>query len=377
MKIGIDCRQIYDIEKNIGAGIPRYIFHLVKNILSQDKQSDFVLFFDEKISQQTIDSLKVERNFKIIKVKNQVPFFSAHFFFTLQVWREFLDWTIFPSGSMPFFYLGKSLLIIHDLIIYTQPHWFPNKQWFSKLLVVPASVTKASKIVTISEATKKTLLYLFKFRQDKDIRVIYSGITPTRDYGQLAVEEVMKEHRITKPFLLFVGTIEPRKNLNCLINAFYQYKKETKTEIELIIAGAKGWKYKNFFNRLNEKNQLLGTEAIRYIGKVSDKERNILMQKAECFVFPSYFEGFGLPVLEAMINSCPVITSNTGATGEIITDQAIKIDPKDSIELYLAIKKILQDKKLREDLIEKGSQYAKTFTWDKTADQILEFIKIP
>ncbi|HCC23285.1 TPA: hypothetical protein DF272_03850 [Candidatus Falkowbacteria bacterium] len=378
MKIGIDCRQIYDVKNNRGAGIPRYVFNLVKAILAQDRNSEYVLFFDEQIGEETLNALRTHRGFKVVKVKNRVPFFSAHVGFTFNLWGEWLDWCIFPANVMPFFYVGKSTLIIHDLLIYNYPEWFPNKQWFSKLLVVPSSIAKATNIMTISNATKTELLYLFKFKREKDVITVYSGVEDRVTYGEKEIKEVKDKFKIKKDYIFFVGTIEPRKNLRHLFHVFGKYAQEFPGQVELVVAGIKGWKYRKIFRTMIKVNQQIGEQAIRYIGKVTDTERNILMQQAKCFVFPSLNEGFGLPILEAMKQGVPVIASKIPVTEELVNDgAALLIPPHDDIDWYSAIKKVLASEALITELVTKGKVAAERFKWVNTAVGLLKMIKLP
>ncbi|PIR94288.1 hypothetical protein COT97_02255 [Candidatus Falkowbacteria bacterium CG10_big_fil_rev_8_21_14_0_10_39_11] len=378
MKIGIDCRQIYDVKNNRGAGIPRYVFNLVKAIMEADSQNEYVLFFDDNINDETLNALRTHRGFKVVKVKNKVPFFSAHVGFTFKLWAEWLDWCIFPANIMPFFYVGKSTLIIHDLLIYNYPQWFPNKQWFSKLLVVPSSIAKATNIMTISEATKSDLLFLFKFKKAKDVIAVHSGVEDRVNYNEREVKEVEEKFKIKKEFLFFVGTIEPRKNLRHLFQVFGKYIQEYPGDMELIVAGIKGWKYRKIFKTMIKINNKVGKQVIRYVGKVSDNERNVLMQQAKCFVFPSHNEGFGLPILEAMQQGVPVIASKIPVTQELVVGgEALLVPPDDQIDLFTAIKKVLDNEALRNEMIEKGKERVKNFKWSVTAKALLKFIELP
>jgi len=374
MRIGIDCRVIYDVEKNKGAGVERYVFNLVKNILLQDKKNEYVLFFDKKTSQHTIDSLKKFGHFTPQIFNNKVPFFSNHFFFSFMLWGEWLDRMIFPANVMPFFYIGRSALVIHDVAIYNNPEWFPQGQWFSKMLLVPSSVMKATDIVTVSQTTKDDLLDLFKFKPEKRIHVIYPGLLKEKDSSILTQEKVMKEFNINYDYLLFTGTIEPRKNLLRLLKAFSLYAQETDSKINLLITGAKGWKYKRIFFQIKKINKKLDRRAVKYLGKVTNKERKTLMEKAVAFTFPSLYEGFGFPVLESMASGTPVITSNVSAMAEYIKDQAILVDPESITEIKNAIKKILEDPELQVSLGKKGRELSTQFTWTKTARKLLELI---
>ena len=377
MRIGIDCRQIYDVEKNQGAGIERYVYNLVKSLLQQNSRHEFVLFFDDKVSERTIASLKRFKRFKVIKVKSRFPFLSNHVFFTFKLWAEFVHWMIFPANVMPFLYVGKSILVVHDVAIYNHPEWFPNQQWFSKLIVVPTSLIKATYIVTISQSTKEELLDILRLKNPRKIKVIYPGIKVKTDYSELATKEVLANFTNDKPFLFFVGTIEPRKNLETLFIAFESFVRKTKSAAELIVAGACGWKYRGIFSTLESINKKFSQPIIRYLGKISDREKEILMQHCQAFIFPSKFEGFGLPIFEAMACGAPVIASNNSAMAELINNQALKVKPGSIEDLFAAIKKILGDQELRLKLISRGRDLVKQFDWRQTSKQFLEIIELP
>lgn len=377
MIIGIDCRVIYDVGKNKGAGVERYVFYLVKNLLKYDKKNQYVLFFSGKTSQMTIDSLKRSGNFKMKIVTENFSFISRHLFFTFTLWRYGLDRMIFPANVMPLFYVGKSILIIHDLAIYYHPEWFPNKQWFAKLILVPGSVAKATDIVTVSQSTKEELLDLFKFKKSKNIHVIYPGVFTKKISSEKAKDDILEKYQIKGRFLFFVGTIEPRKNLINLFKGYEKFVLDYSERIPLLIAGVKGWKFKKIFRHLGKTNKNLGWEGIIYLGKISDKERSALLERAEIFLFPSHYEGFGFPVLEAMSLSCPVIAGRSGALAEYISDQAILVSPKKSVEIAQAIKKILSDSEFKKNLIKNGLHLSDRFTWEKTSKKLLELIEAP
>jgi glycosyltransferase involved in cell wall biosynthesis len=375
MRIGIDCRIIYDVGANRGAGVERYVYSLVKYLLKHDSRNHYVLFFNHHVSAETIESLKKIRDFEVVLYKNWFPFVSNHVLFSFILWSQWLDRMIFPANTMPFLYVGRSILVIHDLVIYNHPEWFPNKQWFSKMLLVPSSVMKATTIVTVSQSTKNDLLDLFKFKPEKDIQVIYPGITEPKVIGEMAIDEIVTKRHLVNEYLFFTGTIEPRKNLINLFKAFEQYIEESGNETtRLIVAGARGWRYKKIFRRLHRVNENLSRRAIIYLGRVSDKERQVLTSRSKAFVFPSRYEGFGFPILEAMSCGVPVITSNNSAMAEYIQDEALLVDADNVEDIKLAIKKILSNTELRQELIEKGDRLWKKFNWDETAQKFLDLV---
>ena len=378
MKIGIDCRKIYDSHLNIGAGVERYVYHLVKHLLLIGRNHEFVLFVRADLSPETIHRLKGEND--RVKIIKQMPaisnlsFINKHWNFSRLLGKENLDCAIFPANMIPFFYRGQSLLVVHDLAIYFHPEWFPEGQWFAKRILFPGSIRKAAMIVAVSESTKNDLIKLFKVKEQK-VRVIYPGVVTKESYAVEEMDRVLRKFNLEKDFVLFIGTIEPRKNILNLIKAFSNYIFENEeNRMNLIIAGEKGWKFGGVFRELNEFNNRLTGSRIKYIGKISNRERNILISNCQVFVFPSLYEGFGFPVLEAMELGSPVVTSNNSSLAEISAGASYLIDPCDINDIRRGIKTVLEDKILRYQLISAGKERVKNFDWNKTARQFMELM---
>lgn len=380
MKVGIDCRNFYDVHLNRGAGVERYVYHLVKTLLSRDDKNEYVLFFYSDLSPETIHKVKGHNSrVKIVKFfssTSRIPLLDSHWRFSSILKKEKLDLAIFPANIIPFFYRRRSILVVHDLAIYLEPDWFPEKQWFSTHILVPRSIRKANLIVAISESTKADLRNIFKVPEQK-IKVIYPGVVAKNGYLEEERAKVIKKFDIRGDYLLYIGTIEPRKNIFNLIKAFSNYIFENEEEkMSLVLAGVKGWKYQPIFQYLNDINKRLTSSQIKYIGTVSNRERNILLKNCRAFIYPSLYEGFGFPVLEAMALSAPVITSDNSSLQEIAGDgAAILVSPEDIGEMRRAIKTVINDKYLRQQLISKGTLRAAEFTWDKTVEKFLEIIK--
>ncbi len=378
MKIGIDCRKFYDVQQNLGAGIERYTYHFVRNLLKHDQINDYVLFFYSDISPETVHKIKgTNSRVKIVKLFRQsskIPLWDNHIRFSHLLKCENLDNCIFPANVIPLFYNKNSILIIHDLAIYLHPDWFPEKQWFSTKILVPASIRKAKKIVAISQCTKNDLLKIFKINKDK-VSVIYPGVRIKDTYLPDEITTIKNKFEIKGDYCLFLGTIEPRKNILNLIKAFSNYLFENEeSKIDLVLAGNKGWKYNLVFKNLNCLNQRLINSRIKYIGKISNRERNILLKNCEAFIFPSQYEGFGFPVLEAMSLGVPVVTGNNSSLQEVANDSAILVESNDVNSIRRGIKQVLADKCLRQQLIVKGKKNSQSFTWEKTVEKFLVLI---
>ncbi|MBN3899014.1 MAG: glycosyltransferase family 4 protein [Nostoc sp. NOS(2021)] len=225
-------------------------------------------------------------------------------------------------------------------------------------------------VLTISESSKKDIIeYL-----EVDPKKVYVTPLASRYYPNYLCEEIAQSlekqanYDFSKPYLLFVSTIEPRKNINTLITAFNFLKEKYKVEHQLILIGKKGWNYEPIFAAI--ENSPWGNQ-IHHLNYLSNELVALFYSKADVFVYPSHYEGFGLPVLEAMTLGAPVVTSNTSSIPEVSGDAAILIDPNDPVQLAEAILKVISDSQLRQELINKGKARAKLFSWERTAKETL------
>jgi len=212
------------------------------------------------------------------------------------------------------------------------------------------------------------LIELFRVPESK-VRVIYEGVeerfTETLSKGK----ERVRKYNLDSPYILFVGALEPRKNLIGLLEAFCQLKESKRVPHQLVIAGGKGWLYQEFLDRLDSSKY---RDQIRLLGYLPYGELPSLYHNAAAFVYPSFYEGFGLPVLEAMASGTPVVTSNNSSMLEIASGAAHLVDPANSEEIAWGIEKILFDRDYALMLSEKGKERAKSFDWRKTAIETLK-----
>jgi len=272
----------------------------------------------------------------------------------------------------------RTILTVHDLSFIRDPESaFPRLRRYLNR-VVPRSVARATHVLADSQATKNDLTELFGTPPDK-ITVLYGGVdarfAPVQEPERLAA--VRTKYGIgTKPFILSIGTIQPRKNYRRLIQAFsilhihpptVNFQSPT-TNLQLVIAGGKGWLYDDIFaevRRLGLENRVLFT------GFVNDDDLPALYSAAEMLAFPSLYEGFGLPVLEAMACGTPVITSTVSSLPELAGDAALLVDPTDVGAIAAAMCRLLEDAELRRRLAAQGLDQARKFTWKKAAIQLM------
>jgi glycosyltransferase involved in cell wall biosynthesis len=222
-------------------------------------------------------------------------------------------------------------------------------------------------VLTISESSKQDIVNYLEVEPNK------VAVTPLASrYSSSHKEPLAVNYDFSRPYLLFVSTLEPRKNIITLINAFNYLKQRHKIEHNLILIGQKGWQYKPIFQAIASSPW---NNCIHHLDYLPDELVALFYAKADVFVYPSYYEGFGLPVLEAMTLGAPVVTSNTSSLPEVAGDAAILVDPNDVISLAEAILRVVSDRNLRNELIIKGKVQANLYSWERTAKETLNAYK--
>jgi glycosyltransferase involved in cell wall biosynthesis len=238
------------------------------------------------------------------------------------------------------------------------------------------AINRSDKIIAISHSTKKDILKFYPGIKEEKIRVINHGFDKdifqkVKDFQK--EQEIKNKLKIKGRYILYLGALQPRKNLDTLIRAFDELKKEEKyADIKLVLAGERAWLWKDIFLQI-ENSQFC--EDIITPGKIKFADLGHLMRGAEIFCFPSLYEGFGIPVLEAFISGAPVICANNSSLPEVAEEAALYFEPKNYSDLSAQIKKVLDDPELRQELIERGIAQAQKFSWERCAKETLEYLK--
>lgn len=374
MRIGIDCRTILNPERGEKAGIGHYTYYLVKHLLKVDKKNEYVLYFDYTYPEprEFLNEPNVTvRHFPFSRYKRYLPFGYAHFLITAELKRDRLDVFHAPANIIPYGYKRPSVVTVHDLAIYKHPEWFPEGQDFSKRVLVPSSLQRARKIIAVSQSTRQDVKKIFGVPEAK-IKVVYEGLSKEKRVTTQGRVAVQNRYKLAPNYVFTVGVLEPRKNLPGLIKAFdaivnSNWKKWK--DWQLVIAGAKGWKYDDTMRAI--KDAKCGS-CIRYIGYVSHEEKVALMSGASVFAFPSLWEGFGLPVLEAMGMGVPVLSSDVSAIPEVAQGAALLVNPKKTTEIQAGLKELMTSPDRRQELAELGKVRAQSFSWTEVARETLK-----
>ena len=369
MRIGIDCRTILNPKHGERAGVGHYSYFLVKSLLALDQKNEYVLFFDYRFqnTKEFKQSNVTIRTFPFSQYKRFLPFSYSHLLITAYLNREKLDLYHSPANVIPYTYSRPAIVTVHDLAIYKHPEWFPRGQKFSVSILVPRSLSRARRIIAVSEATKKDIVKVFGIPAEK-IQVIHEGVVQEKNYVLKA--KLQEKYSIPGDYLLYVGTLEARKNIPKLVVAFAQLAKEKRfSKYTLVLAGHRGWKSDEVFNAINKLK--LGNRAA-YLNYVPHEDKIGLIRNASVFVFPTLYEGFGLPVLEALSLGVPVISSNVASIPEVTGDAALLINPNSETALAEAMRKMLNSTQLRQRYSQAGVEQAKKFSWRKCAEETLK-----
>jgi glycosyltransferase involved in cell wall biosynthesis len=259
---------------------------------------------------------------------------------------------------------------VHDLVVLK----YPQYQFFTRVRHIGGwlrRLHRADAIVAVSENTRRDILELLDVPPEK-VHVIYQGYNADLfrpDLPQREVERVLQLYHLRVPYFLYLGTLEPRKNLVRLIQAFALLRKKGPSPIHLVLAGQKGWAYNNIFEEIRR----LGLhDYVSYLGYVADEDLPGLIKGAMALAYPSLYEGFGIPPLEAMAMGTPVLTSNVASLPEVVGEAALQVDPEDVEAMAAALERLYNDEALREDLKLKGWEQARRFSWDRAAQQMME-----
>jgi len=346
-------------------GLGRFACETLHRITQWHPEDEFIFIFDRPWSKEFIFSENITPVVAFPQARHPV------------LWYLFFDWGIpailkkykpnlflSPDGWLSLRTDVLSLPVIHDLNFFHDPQWVETLPRLYYNYFFPRFIRKAGRIVTVSEYSANDISLRFGIDRTK-IDIVYNGInenfTPA---DEKTIEETRKKFTGGKPYFLFLGLVHPRKNLTRIIEAFDQYKKTSSDSAQLLIAGSK--KYWTMDTQLAYKNSPFRDEII-FTGRLPERELIHVVGSSQALVYASLFEGFGIPILEAMSCGVPVITSNETSMPEVGGDAVCYVDPYSVDSITQGMLLINRDKKLREKLISKGFEQIKKFSWDRTA----------
>ncbi|MEI6222368.1 MAG: glycosyltransferase family 1 protein [bacterium] len=375
MRVAVDVRVLKNKKKT---GVEEYTIQLLRHLLKVDSRNEYSLFYSSIFS---INS----------KLKNifgsTVPIRHVHFpnkILSL-LWKfpglPKANWLV--SGGVDIFLSPhinilpvldcKKIIVVHDLAFLRLPEFFTRWQLFWHRYMANASIPQADHIIAVSDSTKRDLVAFYEISEE-NISVIYPGVSmELYPFSEKQKQSFRKKVGLPDRYILSLATLEPRKNIVSVVHAFALLKEHYDIgDLKLVLVGKKGWLYKDIFKLI--KNYGL-EQDILYRGYIPEDEKNGYLSSASCFVYPSFYEGFGFPPLEAFAVGTPVITSNTSSLPEVVGSAAITVDPLDVPALSLAMRKICFDRVFAQDLRDKGLVRVRKFQWHKVGGDVLRVLE--
>jgi len=372
MLIGIDASRAFIKNRT---GIEEYSYQVIKNLMNRiGKEHQVVLYIrqNQSVDFNLFGNLPAgKQDWKVKAIK--WPRLWTQIGLSLEMLFNKVDVLFIPAHTVPIIHPKNTVVTIHGLEYEFCPKAYSFWERLYMRISIKNSCRWAKKIIAVSENTKRDLIKLYNIPEEK-IRVIYEGYEKKLQSPISNFQSSLNE-KIFKPYLLFVGRIEERKNIAGILDAYRILVEKYNIPHALVLAGAPGFGYGfiklKIQNYLKIKNLKLKITELDY---VSENQKWQLLSHADIFLFPSLYEGFGLPILEAQSIGVPVIASNNSSIPEVVGKSAILIDPKNPNEIAEAVQKILSDENLKKDLIAKGLENVKRFSWEKCVQQIAEVI---
>ncbi len=365
MRIGIDARKLHDF------GIGTYIRNLLRQLSRLDHDTEFVLLSRP----EDVDSLQsLGENFRAIAERAGNYTLSEQLRIPLALRREKVTLFHAPHYVLPPLVGCRSVVTIHDCIHLMFPQYLPNRLalGYARTSIAMAART-ATRIMTVSESSKRDIMAFFGTPAEK-IDVIYNSYDERFGVGPGAdeIQRVRERYQLDDDFVLYAGNVKPHKNLERLIDAFHLVRKRGLDHVKLVMTGDDISKYASL-RRAVHRHQL--HKYVRFLGYLPEETLAALYRLAGVFVFPSLYEGFGLPPLEAMASGTPVVTSNVSSLPEVAGDAAILVDPHDPDAIADAIYCVLTDRALRDSLRQKGLARAQQFSWETSVRRVREIYR--
>jgi len=374
MLIGFDGSRI---AKKFHTGTEVYSTEILKAIAKLDYKNKYIIYTPRPIEDRT-GKLPENFEFKII------PFPKLWTQFRLSAEMLFCkkpDLLFIPSHTIPLVHPEKTIVTIHDLAFKHFPELFSGADLAYQNFGLNLAVKNAAHVITVSENSKKDIVKYTGINPNK-ISVIYHGYDQSL-YKPLTQEEIDRNNRLKNnsliasdiiskmPYIFFVGRLEEKKNVLGLIKAYQLLRKEPKIKHKLVLAGNPGYGYDKIKECISALPKDIKNDIIE-LGYVNNQKLADWMKNADVFFFPSLFEGFGIPVIEAMASGVPVIASNTTSIPEIVGSAGVLIDPHKTYDMAVALSKVINDKKFKSSLISKGKVRASMFSWQKSAEKTLK-----
>lgn len=365
MTLGIDASRA---EKKEKTGTEWYSHHLLKAMSGLKSDHHFQLYVKDSLS------FALPKNWH-----ERIIFWPFYFFWTqgglsLEMAVHAPDVLFVPSHAIPFIHPRRTITTIHDIGFHESPEYRSKKErgyleWSTRY-----ALTHCSRVIAISEFTKRELVRVYGANESK-VTVVHLGVDGgyfSQKIGSMEIQTVRERYTLKNPYLLFVGRIDSRKNVERLVRAFEVLREQKIFNGDLVLAGPLGFDGEQVLNNITCSRY---SRSIKYLGWVPEDDKRVLLHSTEVFVFPSLYEGFGLPVIEAQLCGAPVVCSNTTSLPEAAGMGALFCDPLNPEHIAKSVASVLSDTQQKGDLIAKGLLNAQRFSWERCARETLALLE--
>ena len=365
MRIGIDGNSL----KKNQAGTGRYSRNLIQALKDISRDDDFVYFFSRRSPAQ--DSGQKHGPLRRI-LRGLGDFLWTQLYLPFHLRKKNIDFFFAPSYIAPIILHCPFFVVIYDTTFKLYPQKADKLFRLYLNFLMPAVLRKASKIITLSTNSKMDIIKYFQVPEEK-IEVIYGAADLSFQIADndATRTKIRERFHLPEKYILNVNVLEPRKNIETLLLAYDRIKKAHDPPCKLVIVGGRGWGYKSIFQTVSD---LRLEKDVVFTGFVPDEVLNYLYNMAEVFVFPSLYEGYGLPVIEAMACGCPVISSNKASLPEVVGDSGLLVDPEDIEAMAAAIWKVISNPRLNQDLRKRSLERSKHFSWENSGQKLKTLI---
>lgn len=362
MKIAIDARKWRDY------GIGTYVRNLVRHLAHLDRETTYFLFCD-RADEATLRDL-AENFVPVVEASGKYSL-AEHYSIPLKLRRLGADLFHSPHYVLPLLTRKPAVVTVHDCIHLLFPQYLPNRLAYQYARFMMGSAVRRSRLVlTVSEASRRDILRFYPEADPERVQVVPNAIDEAflEDPGEEEMQRVKERYQIRGRFILYVGNIKPHKNLDRLVLAFSLLKQRPgHQDVKLLIIGDQ-LHQQGFLRRAVEGARV--RQDVRFFGFVPDQTLSALYRLASVFAFPSLYEGFGLPPLEAMACGTPVVTSRISSLPEVVGDAAVLVDPLSVDDIASSLERVLGDEELRRDLVVRGRARVRQFSWERSVKTV-------
>ncbi len=367
MHIGIDGRLPY---YQLG-GISQYVLNLLPALAKLDSENRYTIFHSRKDGNAyTPPASNFERKNLWTPCHHRLERWTL----SGELLPHRLDVLHSPDFIPPQLGAKRRIITVHDLNFIYYPQFLTAESLRYYAGQIEWAVRVADHISADSHATRHDLIERLNVPPEK-VTTVHLSVNPLyqRSYSEAEIKATLQQHNLPHDFILFVGTLEPRKNIPTLIKAYHRLRQETAVSVPLILVGGKGWIYDDIFNTIDALDL---RDHVRHLSGIFDEQLAHLYHAAAVLVTPSHYEGFGLPALEAMNCGCPALVSNRGSLPEIVGPNGMMVDDPDNVDKWAQmLHRVLTDSDLREEMVVNGRLHAATFSWQKAAQQTIELYR--